>query len=88
MAEYLRQTLDVADGISLFALQRSNGIAFPGEQLLRISTDFGTGAAGIGLYLHRLAHAGSVGNPNFFVDALLRDKLPQNDTHLGIAIHS
>ena len=86
--KYLRQALDVADGISLFALQRSNGIVFPGEQLLRISTDFGTGAAGIGLYLHRLAHAGSVGNPNFFVDALLRDKLPQNDTHLGIAIHS
>lgn len=70
------------------SILRTYGIAFPGEQLLRISTDFGTGAAGIGLYLHRLAHAGSVGNPNFFVDALLRDKLPQNDTHLGIAIHS
>jgi serine/threonine protein kinase len=61
-----------ASGILLHRLQRPSGFAFPGEQLLRISTDFGTGSAGIGLFLDRLArHEQRPGNFNFTLDELL-----------------
>ena len=61
-----------ASGILQHRLQRPSGFAFPGEQLLRISTDFGTGSAGVGLFLDRLArHAQRPGNFNFTLDELL-----------------
>ncbi len=70
---YLHEAYRTASGIALFKIRRSGGLAFPGEQLYRISTDFGTGSAGIGLFLHRLAHAGQqVGNFNFTLDHLLQ----------------
>lgn len=59
----------VASAIMLFAIERPTGIAFPGENLLRISTDFATGSAGIGLFLDRLVKQGS--EFNFHPDRLL-----------------
>ena len=53
----------------LFAIERPTGIAFPGENLLRISTDFATGSAGIGLFLDRLVKQGS--EFNFHPDRFL-----------------
>jgi hypothetical protein len=44
----------IADGLMLFATPRPSGIAFPGESLQRLSCDFGTGSAGVALFLHRL----------------------------------
>ena len=44
------------------------GIAFPGGGLNRVASDFGMGASGIGLFLHRLAHGG---HRAFFPDHLL-----------------
>jgi hypothetical protein len=44
----------VASGLELFAIPRPEGVAFPGERLTRISCDYGTGAAGVALFLHRL----------------------------------
>jgi serine/threonine protein kinase len=55
-------------GIQLFQLERDAGIAFPGETLARISCDYGTGSAGIVLFLHRLLHGGQ---PAFMLDELL-----------------
>ena len=60
----------------------------PGEQLLRISTDFGTGATGIGLYLHRLAHAVPWGTQTFSWMPFYGTNCRETDIHLGIAIHS
>ncbi|MBB6098595.1 serine/threonine protein kinase [Deinobacterium chartae] len=71
---YLTAAQEVADGLSLFALERPHGLAFPGEQLLRVSYDYGTGAAGIALYLDRLeaaARGETVANFNFLLDVLL-----------------
>ncbi len=55
-------------GLLLFRLERESGIAFPGESRSRISCDFGTGGAGIALFLHRLRHGGG---PIFMLDELL-----------------
>ncbi|MFZ6820430.1 class III lanthionine synthetase LanKC [Undibacterium sp. Ji22W] len=43
----------IFSGCSLYALHREQGIAFPGESLMRISCDLGTGGAGIAMVLHR-----------------------------------
>ncbi|OJH36998.1 class III lanthionine synthetase LanKC [Cystobacter ferrugineus] len=42
------------DRVMLFALERPTGLVFPGEDLLRVSTDYGTGSAGTGSFIHRL----------------------------------
>ncbi|MHC1481701.1 class III lanthionine synthetase LanKC [Frateuria aurantia] len=43
----------ILDGCLLFSLPRSDGMAYPGESLHRISCDFGTGSAGIAWVMHR-----------------------------------
>jgi hypothetical protein len=63
----------VLSGIRLFQLEREDGIAFPGETLSRISCDFGTGGAGIALFLHRLLHGG---RPAYLLDELI-DRRPK-----------
>lgn len=57
-----------ARGIMLFRIKRAiNGIAFPGDQLARVSCDYGTGSAGIALFFNRMM--GCQG-PNFMLDSL------------------
>lgn len=67
-----------AAGVLLFKLSRETGIAFPGEQLMRISCDYATGSAGIMLFLHRLMH---LGQPSFLLDELLS----RRDSHITSA---
>lgn len=62
----------VARGVRTFAVERPSGVTFPGEMLLRLSTDLATGSAGIGLYLHRLREGG----PDFNVT--LDELLPRD----------
>jgi serine/threonine protein kinase len=50
---FLESANKVAEGIMHFRVQR-NGTAFPGELLSRLSCDYGTGSAGIALFLNRL----------------------------------
>jgi hypothetical protein len=72
----LEEAWRVASGILLFRIERDEGLAFPGEQAIRESTDFATGSAGICLFLHRLLHADNgvrVGNFNFVLDNLLHE---------------
>jgi hypothetical protein len=52
--QYLNDAFKIADGVLLFQIRRPEGLAWPGEELLRISTDYGTGSAGVGMFLHRL----------------------------------
>lgn len=64
----------VAEGILLFGIERSEGVAFPGEQAIRESADFATGSAGVGLFLSRILLADKgirQGSFNFTVDELL-----------------
>lgn len=73
--EYINQAYRITKGIFRFQLEKPNGIAFPGEQLLRISTDFGSGTAGIALVLSRLANPENrFQNFNFLLDDLLCQK--------------
>ena len=63
----LRRARKVADGALLYSISRPEGIAFPGEELMRISCDYATGGAGIGMFLQRLD------NPNIAAPFLLDD---------------
>lgn len=63
---YLEAAHKAANGIMLFRVDRG-GTAFPGDQLLRLSCDYGTGSAGIALFLNRLL--GRQGN-DFMLDSL------------------
>ncbi|HWK88966.1 MAG TPA: lanthionine synthetase C family protein, partial [Longimicrobium sp.] len=55
---------DIAETILWFRMEREGGTAFPGGWLTRISNDYATGAAGIGLFLSRLLDGG----PRLFLD--------------------
>ena len=73
--KYISEALRITEGILRFQLDKPDGIAFPGEQLLRISTDFGSGSAGIALFLSRLANREKrFQNFNFLLDDLLCPK--------------
>lgn len=65
-SRFLRGAEKATRGIMLFRVQR-NGIAFPGDQLARLSCDYGTGSAGVALFLNRIM--GRQG-PNFMLDSL------------------
>lgn len=54
---FLNAAYYLAEGILPFRMERSEGIAFPGAELLRISCDFGVGSAGIGVFFNRLMSA-------------------------------
>ena len=73
---YLASAWRVAQGIMMFAMDRPEGVAYPSEQSRRESADYATGAAGVGLFLHRLQHAlEHDANFNFVVDSLLPEVL-------------
>jgi len=64
----------LAEGVLLFAIDRPEGIAFPGEQAVRETCDFATGSAGVALFLDRVLRSGPgsrTTNFNFVVDELL-----------------
>lgn len=61
----------IASGVSLFIIEKDEGVTFPGDELRRISCDFGTGSAGIGLFLHRLVHRAE---SHFKLDQLFADR--------------
>jgi serine/threonine protein kinase len=74
-ASFLDEAYHVASGVMLFRINRHGDIAFPGEQLYRISNDFGTGGAGIVLFLNRLAHEDQqLGDFNFTLDQLITSR--------------
>jgi lantibiotic modifying enzyme len=65
---FLESANKVAEGIMHFRVQR-NGTAFPGELSSRLCCDYGTGSAGIALFLNRLlGRSGS----DFMIDELFQ----------------
>jgi class III lanthionine synthetase len=52
--EYHRQAAQIARRMMPYRIVRPSGIAFPGEGLVAICNDFGTGSAGVGIFLLRL----------------------------------
>lgn len=72
--DYLNNAFHTASGILPSRITRADGFAFAGFDHLRISCDVGMGAAGIGIFLHRLL------NPSIprllFPDDLLAARRP------------
>lgn len=52
--KYIQDAFRVAEGVLLFKVEKEEGIVFPGDELVRLSTDYGTGSAGIGMFFSRL----------------------------------
>lgn len=65
--KYFDSAQRAAEGLMLFRVARQ-GIAFPGDSLNRLSCDYGTGSAGVALFLNRLL--GRQGS-DFLLDELL-----------------
>jgi len=74
---FLESANKVAEGVLHFRVKR-NGTAFPGELLSRLCCDYGTGSAGIALFLNRL-----LGNQksDFLLDELF-GSLPGKTDHV------
>ncbi|MFD5711915.1 class III lanthionine synthetase LanKC [Streptomyces pharetrae] len=53
---YRRDAFDIAESVLWFRTEGADGTAFPGRWLTRISHDYATGSAGVGLFLSRLLH--------------------------------
>jgi serine/threonine protein kinase len=51
---YRLRALELTRSIMCFRIERPTGLAFPGRQLIRLSTDFAFGSAGVGAFIHRL----------------------------------
>jgi lantibiotic modifying enzyme len=68
--EFLQSANRVGEGIRLFCVEH-DGLGFPGDSLSRLCCDYGTGSAGIGLFLHRLYWGGP---GDFMLDEVLIGK--------------
>ncbi|WP_434387416.1 class III lanthionine synthetase LanKC [Melittangium boletus] len=59
-AEAREEALRFGERALLYAIDRPSGWVSPGEGLLRVSADYATGSAGLGVFLHRLRVGGGV----------------------------
>lgn len=69
---YLESARKAGRGLMHFKVER-HGIAFPGDMLSRLSCDYGTGSAGIALFLKRLIDGSS---SDFMLDSLFETGCP------------
>jgi hypothetical protein len=72
---YRDRAFDIAETLLWFGIERTEGVAWPGNWLSRISNDYATGAAGIGLFFQRLLRPG---------DRLLVDICPISAGRSGV----
>lgn len=72
-------------GTLLYQVDRGDkGMAFPGDTLSRVSCDFGTGSAGIALFIHRYLHGGDT---DFMLDELFAARASREATaNVSLAI--
>ncbi|HEY5835762.1 class III lanthionine synthetase LanKC [Streptomyces sp.] len=70
--ELLGDAQRIASAVLCTAIERPEGIVFPGEQTVRESCDLASGSAGVALFLDRVRHArpGARTNFNFVLDDL------------------
>ena len=71
--ELLGDAERAAEAVLCSAVQRPEGVVFPGEQTVRESCDLATGSAGVALFLDRFRRTGPGArtNTNFLLDDLL-----------------
>src|SRR5262249_40875900 len=55
---YRKEAQRIAGGILLYAVPEPAGIGFPGDELLRLGTDYGAGSAGVAMFFQRLLRPG------------------------------
>lgn len=80
-SRFLRAAEKAARGVMLFRVER-NGIAFPGDQLARLSCDYGTGSAGVALFLNRIVNRTG---PHFMLDSLFDSPCAHTGTAAAFA---
>lgn len=68
---FLRAAYRVATGLSLFRIDRDEGLAYPGDGLNKICCDLATGSAGVARFFHRLVHHGRA---PLLLDSLLENQ--------------
>lgn len=68
-ASFLEEARRFVDRIMLFAIEKPTGIVFPGEELIRLATDYGTGSAGTGTFFHRVVAGGGIPYLDFLAPA-------------------
>ncbi|MGG4095834.1 class III lanthionine synthetase LanKC [Paenibacillus lautus] len=68
---YKKEAFKRAEDIKLYKIHNKEGLAYPGEQLLRISTDYATGSAGIILFYNRILNSGKMDDYDFTLDRYL-----------------
>lgn len=52
------EALRYADRLRVFMIETQDGAVFPGDELIRLSTDYASGSSGIGMFFLRLANGG------------------------------
>lgn len=62
---YLAAALNNLNGILMYAIDREEGLTFPGSEQNKISCDYAAGSAGVMMYMHRLATGAP---PEFMLD--------------------
>jgi class III lanthionine synthetase len=80
--KHFNGAMRVATGLSLFRVESSKGLTFPGVPLTRASCDFSTGSAGVGHFLHRLSHP-ELESP-FMLDCLFDTKTREEGVLTGV----
>ncbi len=78
-ARFREAAYRVATGLSLFRIERPEGLAFPGDFLNKICCDLATGSVGVGRFYHRLIHGGPT---PLVVDELLTTRSAGTDAEL------
>lgn len=83
---HLERAENMADTVTWYAVHREEGTAFPGRWFMKLSTDFATGSAGIGLFLGRLLDPSL---PRALVDMAADDSArPENATPKQMSVPS
>jgi hypothetical protein len=85
-ADWRARAHRMAQAIAALACDQPEGVAFPGEGLLRYSTDFATGSAGVALVLHRAAAGGP--DFNYTLDELLPAPATAGLAGAGVGSHA
>ena len=52
--KYKKIATEIANNVLIYSIEKENGVIYPGRSILRLSCDYGTGSAGVGIFLNRL----------------------------------
>lgn len=69
--KYIDAAWRIYDVIRLYAIKKNDGIAFPGDLLLKLSNDFESGSIGIATFYKRLIESNK--QHDFFLDEIVRE---------------